>query len=128
MALCLSCAEAVLVLYWTGCFVTLGCRTFENPIYQSAVFPAVVGCFGNSSRPSVAEEAGRLTYKWFTEQVSESWSRSFFGIVYNVSVSMLFFCCLGEGCHHHKGNMTTTIHKPLCGNLQLSLSLACVPV
>jgi len=28
--------------------------------------PTVVGCYGNSSRPSVAEQKKKWTYKWFT--------------------------------------------------------------
>lgn len=34
---------------------------------------------------------------------------------------LFLFCCLGGRCHKFEGNMTASIHRLLCGNLQLNL-------
>jgi hypothetical protein len=50
----LSCTDPVLILYYAGCFWL----DFQGvlKILFTVPFPTVVGCFGNSSRQSVAED------------------------------------------------------------------------
>jgi hypothetical protein len=65
--------DPVLVLYWSCTYPVLSWLFLVRVIrwLSRCLSPTMVGCFGNSCRQSVAEEAGGWDYKWFTERSVE---------------------------------------------------------